>query len=126
MTTQSGTEFQALLDSTLSEARVLASVAAFLESQSWVVYRDEAPIDIPKGVELRLLSRQFVKADHGGVYMGDHLEADVMVGLKRRDDAEHPELDELFLSAEYCYMRLYFDLAGQLLSDEIIEQSDLH
>jgi len=97
------------LDTALSASSVLAQTRSFLESCGWKLEIDNHVIAIPKNVELVVRSRAFVKADLDEVFLGDHLEAVVLLGKEFIGEN---------VCAQYGVLRMYFNLYGQFVSED--------
>jgi hypothetical protein len=70
---------------------------------------EENFITIPEDVELRVRSRAFIKADTEDLFLDDHYEAVVLVGVKPVGDYDR---------AKYAVLRMYFNLEGQFVSED--------
>jgi hypothetical protein len=100
-------EFSRLIDGILPREKVVQAAEAFLDSCGWRLEIDERIISIPKGTQLHVRSRAFIKADADGVFLDDHYEAVVLIGLVQR--VKH---------AKYGILRMYFNLKGQFISED--------
>jgi len=97
------------LDTALPVSSILAQTQAFLERCCWKLEINNEIIEIPKNVELVVRSRAFVKADLNDLFLGDHFEAVVLLGQ---------EIVGENICARYGVLRMYFNLAGQFVSED--------
>jgi hypothetical protein len=102
-------ELSRFIDTVLPISNVLEQTASFLEKCGWALEIDDELIEMPKDIELSVRSRAFIKANLEDVFMGDHLEAVVLLG--REVAGEH-------VRAEYGVLRMYFNLEGQFVSED--------
>ena len=96
------------LDKLLPEELVLRTCSEFLESCGWQLELDEEMLAIPPESKLVVRSRAFIAAELDDVFIGDHLEAIVLVGI----DDSIPTL------AKYAQLRLYFTMDGKFVSED--------
>ncbi|MEN9362480.1 MAG: hypothetical protein RL095_4015 [Verrucomicrobiota bacterium] len=105
--------FNQLLDQSISESHILATVKAFLVSCQWQIEVNEKLISIPENCEIKVLTRAYISAGEG-VFLGDHFESVVILGSPPDQPA----------SAELGYLRLYFNLQGQFVSEDRWQQGE--
>lgn len=103
-------ELARLIDAILPASAVLEKTTSFLDECGWTLEIDEESVDIPKGAELIVRSRAFIKADLDDVFLGDHFEAVVLLG---RED-----LGDNISATKYGVLRMYFNLDGQFVSED--------
>jgi len=98
------------IDSELPVTSVLRQAAAFLAECGWKLEIDDAVVEIPRDAELIVRSRALVKADlEGQTFLDDHFEAVVLIGKVLIDES---------IRAKYGVLRMYFNLAGQFVSED--------
>jgi len=93
----------------LPKETVMGAAKSFLESCGWSLEIDEKLVSIPKGTEIYIRSRAYVKADAEDVFLGDHYEAVVLIG--KVSIGKHKR-------AEYGLLRMYFNLNGEFVSQD--------
>ena len=97
------------LDRVIPVASVVAQTQEFLERCGWKLEIDNEIVEIPRDVEVFVRSRGFVKAEQGDVFLGNHFEAVVLIGKRLVDE---------YLRASHAVLKLYFNLEGQLISED--------
>lgn len=105
----SSDEMDRHIDALLPVSTVLQHAATFLSKCDWRLEIDGEIVEIPKNADLIVRSRAFIKADLDDVFLGDHLEAVVILGAE--------EL-QAHMCAKYGVLRIYFDLNGQFISED--------
>jgi hypothetical protein len=96
------------LDTVLPPELVLRTAREFLVSCDWQLELDEDLLAIPPESQLLIRSRAFIAGELDDVFLGDHLEAVVLVGV----DDSIPNL------AKYAQLKLYFTMDGQFVSED--------
>lgn len=102
-------ELDRYIDDLLPASAVLRQAAAFLAECRRRLEIGEEVVEVPEDAELAVRSRAFIKADLDDVFLGDHLEAVVLLGREEIGDNAR---------AKYAVLRMYFDLAGRFVSED--------
>ena len=97
------------IDSVISKTRVKEAALGFLQDCKWELEIGDEIVQIPQDVELYVRSRAFVKADAPDMFLGNHFEATVLIGY---------EQDEDMVYAKYGMLRMYFNEAGEFVSED--------
>ncbi len=96
------------LDTLLPVEHVLRATREFLASCGWQLELDDETLNIPPESRLVVRSRAFIAAELDDVFIGDHLEAVVLIGV----DDSIPTL------ARYAQLKLYFTMDGKFVSED--------
>ena len=97
------------IEAMLPKEKVIQQTLSFLNSCGWRLEIDESLISIPKEAQIYVRSRAFIRADSEEVFLGDHYEAVVLIGVETI--GEHQR-------AKYVVLRMYFNLNGEYVSED--------
>ena len=98
-----------LLNEVVPIDKVIADARRFLTECGWLLEIEGQVIPLPKDLELRVQTRAYISASAPDVFLGDHFEAVVLLGCN------HVGSNWI---AEHGYLKLYFDLGGQFVSED--------
>jgi hypothetical protein len=106
------TELTRLVDGVLPVSSVLRQTTTFLARCDWKLeIEEDVIVEIPTDTELIVRSRAFIKADHEEhIFLDDHFEAVVLLGKVMIGE---------IIRAKYGVLRMYFNLEGQFVSEDI-------
>jgi hypothetical protein len=96
------------IDTLLPAERVLQTASDFLRSSGWQLELDDEILVIPPNSVLVIRSRAFIAAELDGVFLGDHTEAVVLVGID----------DSISTLAKNVQLKLYVTLDGKFVSED--------
>jgi hypothetical protein len=97
------------IEAILPREKVQQEARSFLETCGWSLEIGEKLISIPRETELGVRSRAFIRADAEDVFLEDHYEAVVIIGIESL--GEHQR-------AKYGVLRMYFNLNGEFISED--------
>lgn len=87
---------------------VLRTTRHFLESYGWQLELDAELLVIPPESKLVIRSRAFIAAELDDVFLGDHLEAVVLIGIE----------DSTGRLAKHAQLKSYFTMDGEFVSED--------
>jgi hypothetical protein len=97
------------IERVIPKTKVLAVTANFLEECGWRLEIEDQMVNLPNDLELYVQSRAFVKADGPDVFLGNHYEAVVYLGYEEDEDNVIPQ---------YGILKMYFNQAGEFVSED--------
>jgi biotin synthase-like enzyme len=97
------------IEAILPKEKVIQQAKSFLEGCGWKLEINSTMVSIPEDTELSIRSRAYIKADAEDVFLGDHYEAVVLLGI---------ESIEEYKQAKYGVLRMYFNLEGRFVSED--------
>ncbi len=97
------------IEAMLPKEKVIRQAQSFLDSCGWSLEIDESLVSIPKEAQICVRSRAFIKADAEDVYLGNHYEAVVLIGIESTGENQR---------AKYGVLRMYFNESGEFVSED--------
>jgi hypothetical protein len=97
------------IDAILPKEKVIKRAQLFLDSCDWSLEIGASLVSIPKDTQICVRSRAFIKADAEDVFLGDHYEAVVLIGIESIGELQR---------AKHGVLRMYFNLDGEFVSED--------
>ena len=106
---QSHEQITEQIEAVLPKEKVMREANIFLDRCGWKLEIDATVISIPQDIQIGIRSRSYVKADAEDVFLGDHYEAVILIGIESIGE---------YNRAKYGILRMYFDLQGRFVSED--------
>jgi hypothetical protein len=97
------------IDKIIPIDKILSDAESLLKECGWIFEVGDKTIRLPIDLNLEVQTRAYVLANAPDIFLGNHYEAVILLGVEKNNENWIPK---------YGYLKLYYDESGKFISED--------